>query len=203
MATTDKGGKNVAQKINPESSDTQAERIVDVQADGVSVDLSLDEGAVYADPNELIIDASDSAVVGFDQGGVYTPKDVGVIATPVQARGAGKGKDDRIVFTSTRYPEQKIAIVKEDEDGRKVRSGTYIKFNSTKLFATPEQAKQLEAMNLPGVYREPSGYVTEARNPTSDKMFRHESTGFQTMSKAAYEDWVNNSEWSAVPGRGR
>lgn len=201
MPTSDKGGKNAAQQVNPESADVQAERITDIQADGVNVDLSLDEGTVYADPNELIIDASDPAVVGFDQGGVYAPKDTGVIATPSTPRGKRAAGDKGIVFTNTRYPEQKVALTKEDEDGVRRRTGRWLKFNSGKLITDAEGAKALEALNLPGVFREPAGFLSE--DPNSDKFHVHNATGFKTLSKQAFEDWVNNSEWSAVPAKNR
>ena len=198
MATESKGGKNAAQQVNPESDDVQAERITDVKADGVNVDLSLDEGTVYADPNELIIDASDPAVIGFDQGGVYAPKDTGIIATPSSAPRAKRAAGgDTAVFTNTRYPEMKVSLTTEGEDGHRRRTGRFLKFNSSKLITNAEDAKALEALKLPGVYREPSNFATE--DPNSDKFFVHQATGFKTLSKEAYEDWVNNSEWSAVP----
>jgi hypothetical protein len=202
MASSEKGGKNAAQQVNPESDDVQAQKVTSIEADGVNVDLSLDEGTVYADPNELIVDASDPSVVGFDQGGVYLPKDTGVIATPVKARRASGGSDSRAVFTATRSPELKVALTSEGDDGVRRRTGRWIKFNAGKaVVESADDAKALEALKIPGVFREPSGFLSES--PDSDRFFTHKGTGFRTLSKEAYEDWVNNSEWSAVPSANR
>lgn len=171
----------------------------------------------------------DKAVVGVDEGGVFTgpnldgeykgpedgedraglfapaPNDEGIVLTkapqnPAPAPKVGKSPKDgkrTYVFTNTRYPDQKLSIVREKDDVRH-RTGHRVEFHSTKLATDdPEVATQVRDLNRPYIFEEPADYV--GTDPYSDKMFLHKSTGFRTMVKKAYEDWVDNSEWSAKP----
>jgi hypothetical protein len=157
-----------------------------------------EEMQVEIQPDVIVADETvrepDNDVVGYDQGGVYTPHNVNIVSTPGgSSPRAASTADKRIVFTNTRFPELKVSVVK---DGK--RTGRFLKFNSTKLVVDNEEdAKTLESLNLPGVYREPSGFFSSPE----DKFFTHGATGFRTLSKDAYEDWVNHSEWAVAPGR--
>lgn len=97
-----------------------------------------------------------------------------------------------VVFTNTRKPNHKILLA----------SGHWAVFHSTKLVArTPEDAALIEAKaaRTPGIFREPDNFLTIPQN--SDEFFVHSATGFKTLNRKAYEDWVNRSEWSATINR--
>ena len=165
--------------------------------------VGVDEGSVFTGPNPDGVFVG--PVEGEDRAGVYDqePDDDGIVLSvapstaPVAKPSKATEDTKAVVFTNTRYPEQKIAIVKE-QDGIKVTTGRRIEFHSCKMSTTdPEVVKQIEALNRPYIYREPASYLSTPID--SDKFFRHPATGFRTLSKAAFEDWVNNSEWSAKP----
>lgn len=192
MATPEK-----AKASAPEGdAEVQAMKPTAVTFDGENVDVSLDEGHVYDDPEEKVL--VDGVVEGYDQGGVYAPKDTAIIAAPT-AKKAAKAADKTIVFTNTRYPEMKLSLVRDgDLEGTKVRTGRSVKFNSTKFATTDSKvADAIDALNKPFIFREPARFTS--LDPNSDEFFVHSGTGFKTLVKKAYEDWVNNSEWSAKP----
>jgi hypothetical protein len=193
MATSNKSQTSV-----PEGdAEDQAQKVTAVQVEGYAVDLSLDEGHVYDDPEEKVL--VEGVVEGYDQGGVYAPKDTAVLASSSMTKKSTKTPDKTIVFTNTRYPEMKLSLVRDgDVEGTKVRTGRSVKFNSTKFATTdPKVAEAVEALNKPYIFREPAEFTN--LDPNSDKFFVHSGTGFKTLVKKAYEDWVNNSEWSAKP----
>ena len=89
------------------------------------------------------------------------------------------------VFTNTRFPELKVLSP----------NGRWLKFNSTKLIATNEDDAAFVS-TLRGVYAEPDNFRDlDAGDPS---FFVHKSTGFKTLNRHAYDDWVNHSEWSAT-----
>lgn len=168
--------------------------------------VGVDEGSVYTGPNP---DGEYKGPVdGEDRAGVYGTTgevtDDGILLTapnvkPVVRAKAGKASKGAapVVFTNTRFPEQKISIT-QDRDGATHRTGKRVEFHSGKLMTTdPAVVEQIEALNRAYIYREPDNF-TEV-DPESKAFFRHDATGFRTLVKEAYEDWVNNSEWSAVP----
>jgi len=80
----------------------------------------------------------------------------------------------------------------------KTRTGRYIEFMATKMSTQDaEVAQAMRDFNKPYIYEEPAEFTT--LDPESEKFYTHRATGFKTLRKDAYEDWVDNSEWSAKP----
>ena len=89
------------------------------------------------------------------------------------------------VFTNTRFPEVKLLGP----------HGSWLKFNSTKIIARdPATADFLDGRN--GIYAEPDEFLD--LDPNDEKFFVHKRTGFKTLNRDAYNDWINRSEWSAT-----
>lgn len=92
------------------------------------------------------------------------------------------------VFTNTRFPEVKMLTP----------NGTWVKFNSTKaLVKDPEIATFLASVD--GVFTEPDSFMQLDVN--DGQFYTHKATGFKTLNRKAYEDWINRSEWSATAQR--
>jgi len=89
------------------------------------------------------------------------------------------------VFTNTRYPELTVL-----GPNRK-----WFKFNSTKIVARNEEDAAFLA-TVRHVYQEPDEFLTVKAN--DERFFTHRATGFKTMNRDAYDDWVNRSEWGTV-----
>jgi len=172
--------------------------------------VSVDEGGVFKDAPTSADGEYKGPVEGEDRAGVYDPtpgkkpvvedgkeiiyEDTGVdlVKKPKTTLSA------MTVFTNTRFPSQTIAIVTDRGDGTKERTGYYVDFQSTKLMTSdPERVEQIEALGRPYIFREPIEFIDLP--PDSEKFYRHRDTGFKTLVKAAYEDWVDNSEWAAKP----
>ena len=173
--------------------------------------VSVDEGGVFNGPTP------DGEFSGpqpnKDEGGIFdqTPgdkplvkdgkdvvEDKGVVLGIPKVKTAKADTIRTFVFTNTRYPDQRIALIKEGDGGRRQRTGRRVAFQSTKLATTdPAAAQQVRDLNRPYIFEEPANYI--GTDPNADSMFLHKSTGFRTMVKKAYEDWVDNSEWSAKP----
>lgn len=166
--------------------------------------VGVDQGGVFTDPSAGGEFAG--PVEGEDRAGFFegVPDDQGIVLKGADTQKPPvpkKAKGDAIrtyVFTNTRYPDQKIAVVKDDGEGGRVRTGRRVAFQSTKLATTdPVAAQQIRDLNRPYIFEEPANYI--GTDPEGDAMFLHKGTGFRTMVKKAYEDWVDNSEWSARP----
>jgi hypothetical protein len=170
--------------------------------------VGVDEGSVFTGPNPDGVYMG--PVEGEDRAGVFQDEpltDDGIVLQPgkgavasVHAAGApakAPSASKMVVFTNTRFPEQSISIV-EDVDGVKQRTGYYADFHSTKLMTDdPVRIAQIEALDRPYIYREPDEFLSLPQD--SEKFFRHRDSGFKTLVKAAFEDWVDNSEWAARP----
>lgn len=92
------------------------------------------------------------------------------------------------VFTNTRFPEVKMLNP----------SGGWLKFNSTKIIAKDPQTAAFLASRK-NVFAEPDEFLD--LDPTDEKFFVHKATGFKTLNREAYNDWINRSEWSATAPR--
>jgi hypothetical protein len=92
------------------------------------------------------------------------------------------------VFTNTRFPE--VSILGPD--------GNWMKFNSSKFVAKDEGTAAL-LTGKRGIFVEPDEFLDL---PVDDeKFYVHKATGFKTLNRDAYEDWINRSEWSATAAR--
>ena len=103
-----------------------------------------------------------------------------VVESSFQEKGRG--------FTNTRFPETKLMGP----------NGSWLKFNSTKIIAKDEEIANFLA-GVKGIFVEPDNFLDLALG--DKKFFVHKATGFKTLNKDAYDDWINRSEWSATAPR--
>lgn len=183
-----------AQEVSTPTADPQAQKVTAITDKGKNVDINIDEGGVYNDPNKIVFDNDE--IVGMDQGGVYGVGS-GVPVVPTKVTKAKKESSALLVYTNTRSPNEHISVVRDNGEGEiPTRTGKYIEFSSTKAYVKPNDAAAIKLLDgRSGIFREPADFA-EAVASGDKRVFRHTKTGFMTMDKKAFEEWINNSEFA-------